>query len=240
MTLTRKDLSVISCHQISRSYRGREVVHEVTFDVPAGQVTGLLGPNGAGKTTVLKGLLGLTTMSAGTIAQAEAPDRGFDRLVGSALDIAGFRAESRIRDVAQSYLTRLGADDDPVELLERVGLTDVRQRVGTLSQGMRQRLRVAMAVAGRPQVLVLDEPLNGLDPGGILWLRHLLRDHVDAGGAVLFSTHLLNEAERIVDRIVVLDHGRVLASGPVSTVVPAGTGLEECFFALTTTGVNHD
>lgn len=234
MIEVRKELPVISCHQISKSYAGRRVLSDVTLDVPTGLVTGLLGPNGAGKTTILKGLLGLTTMDEGTITAPDQRADGFDRTVGAALDICGFRSEMRLRDIVGSTLIRLGVSNtDPAPLLDRVGLTDHRQRVGSISQGMRQRLRVAMALAGRPQLLILDEPLNGLDPAGIVWLRHLIRGHADRGGAVLFSTHLLNEAEKIVDRVVVLSHGEVLASGSLENHLKGDQTLEDFFFGLT-------
>ncbi len=227
---------MISCHGLRKSYRGRAVVDEVSFDVPAGQITGLLGPNGSGKTTTLKGILGLTRMDAGQVVVDTSGARlSCRRPMGAALDITGFRRETRIGDVVRVAALRYGHRVDSTSVLQQVGLTDPRQRVATLSLGMTQRLRLAMALLVPPCVLVLDEPLNGLDPQGIRWLRSVLREHADAGGAVLFSSHLLNEAEQIVDRVVILDAGRVRAQGPLSQIVGDGR-LEDSFFATTGPG----
>lgn len=226
---------MISCHHLRKSYRKRLVVDDVSFDVPAGQITGLLGPNGSGKTTILKGVLGLTRMDSGdVIIDPSAAEMGCERPVGASLDITGFRGETRIHDVIEVCAIRHGRPINPDQLLNHVGLTDTRQRVATLSLGMIQRLRIAMALVLPPCVLVLDEPLNGLDPQGVRWFRSLLRGHADRGGAVLLSSHLLNEAERIVDKVVVIEHGVVRAEGPLSSYVGPGSTLEDAFFATTT------
>jgi ABC-2 type transport system ATP-binding protein len=225
---------MISCHHLRKTYGRRTVVDDVSFDVPAGQITGLLGPNGSGKTTILKGILGLTRMDGGEIVvDPSTMDVTCGRPVGASLDITGFRREMRLRDVVRGAGMRHGRDVDADALLRHVGLTDPRQRVGTLSLGMTQRLRIAMALVVPPCVLVLDEPLNGLDPQGIRWFRGLLREHADAGGAVLLSSHLLNEAERIVDKVVVIDGGVVRAEGPLTSYVGPGSTLEDSFFATT-------
>ena len=218
---------MLSCHDLTKSYRGRTVLDHVTFDVQAGAVTGLLGPNGAGKTTLLKILLGLTSPDAGTVVRP-------DGAIGSALDIAGFRKEMTVASVLRTEAVRRGLQDVDVDaLVERVGLPRPRQRVSTLSLGMTQRLRVAMALLGEPWALVLDEPLNGLDPQGIRWLRRLMRSEADRGVAVLVSSHLLNESEQIVDDIVILAHGRVAAEGTRAALLPDGGTLEDYFFQLT-------
>lgn len=224
---------MISCHGLRKAYGSTLAVDDVSFDVPVGQVTGLLGPNGSGKTTILKGILGLTDMEGDIVVDPSAAGGGARRAIGAALDITGFRREMRIRDVVTTTAIRLGERVDADAALARVGLTEPRQRVGTLSLGMTQRLRIAVALVVQPAALVLDEPLNGLDPQGIRWVRSLLTEHVEGGGAVLFSSHLLNEAEKIVDRVVVLQHGSVVAEGPLASFAAPGTSLEDAFLAST-------
>ncbi|MGP7960641.1 ABC transporter ATP-binding protein [Sanguibacter sp. A247] len=219
---------MLSCHELTKTYRGRRVLDAASLEARPGAVTGLLGPNGAGKTTLLKIVLGLTTPDSGQVRRPVEP-----AAVGSALEVAGFRRESRLGAVLAAAATRRGLTVDVTGLLERVGLPDPRQRVSTLSLGMTQRLRVAMALLGQPELLVLDEPLNGLDPQGIRWLRGVMRAEADRGTAVLVSSHLLNEAEHIVDDIVVLDRGRVAAQGPRNHLLPDGQRLEDFFFRLT-------
>lgn len=225
---------MISCHGLRKTYGAVRAVDDVSFDVPLGQVTGLLGPNGSGKTTILKGILGLTDVEGRIVVDPSAAGSGARRAVGAALDITGFRKEMRIRDVITATAIRLGEEVDADAALDRVGLPDPRQRVGTLSLGMVQRLRIAVALVVPPAALILDEPLNGLDPQGIRWVRSLLADHVERGGAVLFSSHLLNEAEKIVDRVVVLQHGALVAEGPLASFARPGTSLEDAFFSTTT------
>lgn len=228
---------MISCHQLRKSYGHRVVVDDVSFDVPSGQITGLLGPNGSGKTTILKAILGLTSVEGSVVVDPRMAAAGSARRpVGASLDITGFRKEMRLRDVVRAAGMRHAERVDPEALLRRVGLTDPAQRVGTLSLGMTQRLRIAMALVVPPAGLILDEPLNGLDPAGIRWLRQLLRDHVDRGGAVLFSSHLLNEAERIVDKVVIIEHGTVKAEGQLGAFTGDGASLEDAFFATTSAG----
>lgn len=220
---------MLSCHELSKTYRGRRVLDGVTFDVQAGAVTGLLGPNGAGKTTLLKIILGLTTPDTGKVVRPSGTGA-----VGSALDIAGFRKEMTVGAVLATEAVRRGLAGIDVEaMVDRVGLPRSRQRVSTLSLGMTQRLRVAMALLGEPGALVLDEPLNGLDPQGMRWLRRLMRAEADRGVAVLVSSHLLNEAEHIVDDIVILAGGRVAAEGTRDSLLPDGEALEDYFFQLT-------
>lgn len=226
---------MISCHALSKSYGRKRVVHHATFDVPAGRITGLLGPNGSGKTTILKAILGLTSASGQVVVEPDPEAMTWaSRPVGVAMDITGFRQELRLGDTLRAIGLRHGVQVDAKALLERVGLPDPAQRVGTLSLGMTQRLRIAAALAVPPAALILDEPLNGLDPEGIRWMRRLLREHADRGGAVLFSSHLLNEAERIVDDVVLIHRGHVIANRALGEFVPDGSTLEDQFFAETT------
>ena len=190
-------------------------VDDLSFTVPAGRVTGFLGPNGAGKTTTLRMLLGLVHATSGTATFDGTPYPDLAdplRRVGAVLEATSFHPGRRA--IHHLRMVALGAHLPPEraeEVLELVGLADVaRRRVGGFSLGMRQRLELATALLGDPQVLILDEPANGLDPQGILWLRTFLRHQAAAGRAVLISSHLLSEMEETVDEVVILASGRLV------------------------------
>ncbi|MFE9631875.1 ABC transporter ATP-binding protein [Streptomyces sp. NPDC006463] len=229
---------MIVCRDLAKDYGTGRVVDGVSFHVPAGSVTALLGRNGSGKTTTLRMLLGLTTPTAGTALVDGVPYRELvspARVVGAAItDVPGHPALSvraQLRLVARS----LGMPGTAVdEVLDTVGLADARnKKIGALSLGMRQRLSLGCALVGSPRVLVLDEPANGLDPDGIRWLRSFLRSFADDGGAVLVSSHSLDEIERTADNAVVLNRS-VRYSGTISSLV-AGEhreSLEEAFHSV--------
>jgi ABC-2 type transport system ATP-binding protein len=205
-------------------------VKEVGAVALPGQVTGLLGPNGAGKTTTLRMLLGLVEPTAGTATfsgrrYSELTDPA--RKVGALLEASGFHpgrtALTHLRIVATAARLPRQA---PERVLEEVGLAgDARRRVGAFSLGMRQRLGLATAMLGDPSVLVLDEPTNGLDPPGVLWLRGYLRRLADEGRTVLLSSHLLSEVELIADHVLVLANGKLLRSSTLAELrSEAGVG----------------
>ncbi|WP_436530813.1 ABC transporter ATP-binding protein [Actinoplanes sp. HUAS TT8] len=205
---------MIETIDLTKAYRRVRAVDGVTFTARPGRVTGFLGLNGSGKTTTLRMLLGLTRPTSGT---ALINGRPFGELknplreVGAVLEqgIAHPGQSGRAHLIGQAMLA--GASRARVNmLLEAVGLAGAdRQRTGDYSLGMRQRLAMATALLGEPQVLVLDEPANGLDPEGIVWLRELLRAHADAGGTVLISSHLLAELAQLIDDVVIIANGRV-------------------------------
>ena len=216
----------------------RTVLSEVTFQALPGRVTGFLGPNGAGKSSTLRILLGLDRPTGGTALIDGRPYRTLRdplRTVGSMLDGSGAHRSRTARNhlawVARSNgipAHRVGA------VLEQVGLADAgRTRVSTFSLGMGQRLGLATALLGEPGTLVLDEPVNGLDPEGIRWIRGLLRQHADAGGTVLLSSHLMSEVAEIADDLVVIASGRIVAAGPLAEVTAGYATLEDAFFGLT-------
>ncbi|ACU36348.1 ATP-binding cassette domain-containing protein [Actinosynnema pretiosum subsp. pretiosum] len=216
---------------------GRFVVRELGFRVGAGRVTAFLGPNGAGKSTTLRVLLGLDRADSGRALVRGVPYARLRwplRVVGAVLEDGAHPARSgrgHLGWVARSNGIALSRVS---EVLGVAGLSDFGGvRVGAYSLGMRRRLAVACALLGEPEVLVLDEPLNGLDPEGIRWLRRVVREFADSGGAVLLSSHLVAEAEAVADDVVVVDRGRLVASGTVAEVVGARGSLEEAFFALT-------
>ena len=214
------------------------VLSDVTFQALPGRVTGFLGPNGAGKSSTLRILLGLDRPTGGTALIDGRPYRTLRdplRTVGSMLDGSGAHRSRTARNhlawVARSNgipAHRVGA------VLEQVGLADAgRTRVSTFSLGMGQRLGLATALLGEPGTLVLDEPVNGLDPEGIRWIRGLLRRHADAGGTVLLSSHLMSEVAEIADDLVVIASGRIVAAGPLAEVTAGYATLEDAFFGLT-------
>lgn len=228
----------IVCKDLTKVYGSRRVVDDVSFEVQAGSVTALVGRNGSGKSTTLRMLLGLTTPTAGSALINGVPYRDLPapaRVVGAATtDVPGHPAltvRAQLRLVAHS----LGVPGTAVdEVLDTVDLTDAaRRKIGALSLGMRQRLSLGCALLGSPSVLVLDEPANGLDPDGIRWLRSFLRGFASDGGAVLVSSHSLDEIERTADDVVVLSH-RVRYSGTISALMAHEhrASLEEAFHSV--------
>ena len=231
-------MATIQIHGLVKRFGPVTAVDGLSFDVMPGTVTGFLGPNGAGKTTTLRILLGLVTPDAGTATIDGRPYRDLPdplHAVGAVLEAAGFHPGRTAR--AQLKIQALAADADPSrveDVLDLVGLAGAAdRRVGGFSLGMRQRLGLATALLADPEVLILDEPANGLDPEGVRWLRGLLRGFAAEGGTVLVSSHLLAEVAQTVDSVVIVDHGRLVAQGPVAELTAGGAGLEETFFQLT-------
>ncbi len=221
--------AVLSLRGLSKRFGPVLAVDDLTFEVESGSVTGFLGPNGAGKTTSLRALLGLVTPTAGTATVFGRPYRELPdptRRVGAALEASGFhpgrRAIDHLRITALAAgipVARAGA------ALVEVGMeTAADRRVGGFSLGMRQRLALAVALLGQPEVLVLDEPGNGLDPEGIHWLRGFLRAHADRGGTVLISSHVLSEVAQTVDNVVIVAGGRLVASSTLADLVRRTSG----------------
>ncbi|HEY6605581.1 MAG TPA: ATP-binding cassette domain-containing protein [Gaiellaceae bacterium] len=220
---------MIETQNLTKRFGGRIVVDDVSFRAEPGTVTGFLGPNGAGKTTTLRIISGLSDPDAG---QATVLGRSFRELpnpgrrVGILLDAAAQHGGRRGREALAVSAQMMGVDGQRVErLLDFVGLdrSATRKRVRHYSLGMRQRLGIAHALLGDPQVLIFDEPANGLDPTGMRWMRELLRDFADRGGTVLLSSHLLLEVEALADRLVIIDRGRIVAQGTRAELL-SGTG----------------
>lgn len=225
---------MISIEHVTKTFghhtrRHHRAVDDVSFVCPPGSVTGFLGPNGAGKSTTLRILTGLASPDSGQatiggVAYRDIPNPA--RQVGVLLDASAQHAGRTGAEVLRLGALTMGLPATRVsELFDLVGLSarEARRRVRDYSLGMRQRLGIAHALLGDPAVLVLDEPVNGLDPAGIHWMRRLLRHHADRGGTVLLSSHLLREVEAIADQIVVIGGGRVVASGPAAELL-AGEG----------------
>nr|WP_026181070.1 ABC transporter ATP-binding protein [Demetria terragena] len=218
---------MIEVKNLTRTYGSYTAVDDVSFTVRPGQVTGFLGPNGAGKSTCMRMMVGLTPPSAGTATvlgrpYQELPNPG--RHVGVLLDASAQHSGRSGREVLSLAATVMGLPKERVtEMLAVVGLSEVEadRRVGGYSLGMRQRLGIAYALMGDPQVLVLDEPANGLDPAGIRWMRSLLRGYAEEGGTVFLSSHLLHEIEVIADDLLVIGRGKIVASGTKAELMSA-------------------
>jgi len=223
---------------LTKEYGGVTVVDDVSFIAEPGRVTCFLGPNGAGKTTTLRMLLGLVTPSAGVARIGRSRYGEIERpvlTVGALLEASGAHEGRTGRDHLRVLCRAAGLPLSRAdEVLDAVGLAQVGGRpVHGYSLGMRQRLGMAAALLGDPQVLILDEPGNGLDPAGIRWTRDLLRALAASGRTVLVSSHQLAEVEQLADDLVVIAAGRVVASGTLESVIGAHAGLEEAFMELT-------
>ncbi len=218
---------MIKVESLTKKYGAFTAVDDVTFAARPGRVTGFLGPNGAGKSTTMRIIVGLTPAGSGTAEisgrrYADLPNPGLE--VGVLLDASAQHAGRTGREILTIAAQTMGLPRRRVdEMLERVSLTptEAGRRVRNYSLGMRQRLGIATALLGEPEVLILDEPANGLDPAGIRWMRDLLRGYADQGGTVLLSSHLLHEIEVIADDLVVIGQGRIVAQGTKAELLAA-------------------
>jgi ABC-2 type transport system ATP-binding protein len=221
--------AMIVAEGLTKRYGGRIAVENAGFRCEPGTVTGFLGPNGAGKSTTLRMICGLTPPNAGHATVLGVPYARLTnpgRQVGVLLDASAQHAGRTGREALGVSAQLMGVDRARIpELLTKVGLdrAAARKRVRQYSLGMRQRLGLAHALLGDPEVLILDEPANGLDPEGMRWMRGLLRDFADHGGTVLLSSHLLREVEATADQLVIIGNGRIVAQGSRDELL-AGTG----------------
>jgi ABC-2 type transport system ATP-binding protein len=216
-------MTAISVHGLVKRFGGVVAVDDLSFEVRPGTLTGFVGPNGAGKTTTLRMILGLVRPTAGIALVGGVPYARLDRPahhVGAVLEASGFHPGRTARDHLRVLAGPSGIPTSRVDdVLSEVELSaSARRRVGGFSLGMRQRLGLAGALLGDPDVLILDEPTNGLDPAGVHWLRGFLRDRVDGGGTVLVSSHLLAELALSADSVVIIKDGRLVTQGPVAEI----------------------
>src|SRR5690242_10060459 len=232
----------ISVDRLAKRYGSHDAVRDVSFSVRRGAVVGFLGPNGAGKTTTLRVLLGLVQPTAGSALLGGSryvdladPSRHIGAMIDPTVGHPGRTARNHLRVLASAM--RVG-DRRVDDVLDRVGLAHAAgRRIGGFSQGMRQRLGLAGALLGDPEVLVLDEPGNGLDPQGIRWLRDLLRSLAAEGRAVLVSSHVLAEVAQTVDDVVVISRGQTITQAPLGELLTArpGSTLEDIYLEPTGT-----
>ncbi|MFE6966511.1 ABC transporter ATP-binding protein [Agromyces sp. NPDC057679] len=219
---------MITATALTKRYGQKTAVNDITFSVRPGQVTGFLGPNGAGKSTTMRMIVGLDRPSAGTVTvggKAYAEHRAPLHEVGALLDAkavhTGRTAENHLLAMAATH----GIGKRRVrEVIELTGLESVaRKRVGGFSLGMGQRLGIAAAMLGDPSTLILDEPVNGLDPEGVLWVRQFVRHLASEGRTVFLSSHLMSEMAQTADHLIVLGRGEIIADAPVADIIDGGT-----------------
>ena len=230
-------MTIIQAHGLTKNYGSVRAVDDLSFSVDRGSVTGFLGPNGAGKTTTLRMLLGLVAPDAGTATidghvYADLPEPL--HLVGAVLEASSFHPGRTARDHLRIQALAAAAHPSRIdEVLDLVQLTAAAgRRIGGFSLGMRQRLGLATALLADPEILILDEPANGLDPEGVHWLRGLLCGFAAEGGTVLVSSHMLAETAQTVDSVVIIDHGRLVTQSPLASLTAHGD-LEDAFLQLT-------
>jgi ABC-2 type transport system ATP-binding protein len=234
-------MTELALRGLTKKYGDVIAVDNLSADIRGGMVTGFLGPNGAGKTTTLRILLGLARPTSGTALIDGLAYRNLSkpaRRVGAVLDAGAFHPGRSGRNALRVLATaaglpmaRVDAVLDAVELDHAAG-----RRIGGYSLGMRQRLALAAALLGEPDVLVLDEPTNGLDPQGVHWLRGFIRRYAADGGTVLVSSHQLAELTNTVDDVLIINHGRLVEHAPLSELTNANTSLESRFLELTREG----
>lgn len=220
-----------------KQYGKQKAVDNLTASIRAGRITGFLGPNGAGKSTALRCLVGLSAPSAGT---AQVFGVSYQELenplsrVGTVLDSRGFHPALTGKQNLRVMAAATGISDTRVdEVLELVELSDAAgKRMKNYSLGMKQRLALAGAILGDPEVLILDEPANGLDPAGIAWLRKFLRSRAEGGRTILVSSHQLAEMQNTVDDVLIINKGKLIAQGTMAELIGDGS-LEETFLRLT-------
>ncbi len=230
---------VIEARALTKHFGGLTAVDGLSFTVERGTITGFLGPNGAGKTTTLRMLLGLVTPSAGSALINGRRYRDLPQplhAVGAVLEAPGGHPGRTARSHLRIHAMIGNAPPQRLpQVLELTGLADAAdRRVGEFSLGMRQRLGLATALLCDPEILILDEPANGLDPEGVRWLRRLLRGLAAEGRTVLVSSHILAEVAQTVDNVIILDHGRLTAQTTLAQLTNGASGdLEEVFVRLT-------
>ena len=235
---------MIEVHELRKRYGPVRALDGMTFTVPPGRVTGFAGPNGAGKSTTMRVILGLDRPDSGTALVEGRPYRSLEHPllhVGSLLDAGALQPSRRARDhlrwlaLSQQLPTRRVG-----EVLQLTGLAAVAgRRAGGYSLGMRQRLGVAAALLGDPPVLMFDEPFNGMDPEGIVWLRGFLRSLAAQGRTVLVASHLMRELQDAADHVIVVGHGRVIADSAVAGLVGRWGSLEDAYLSLTSDAVDY-
>ena len=229
---------MIEVRNLTKTYGAVTAVDDLTVTIRPGRVTGFLGPNGAGKSTTMRAIVGLDRPDSGEVligGRRHADDPAPLHTVGALLDARAFHPGRSARTHLQALAATNGIGRHRVEeVLDVVGLRDVaHRRAGGFSLGMGQRLGIAAALLGDPEVVLLDEPVNGLDPEGIRWIRELLRGLAAEGRTVFVSSHLIAEMALTADRLVVIGRGRLLAETTVAALAAGADSLEDAFLRLT-------
>ncbi|MHB1289898.1 ABC transporter ATP-binding protein, partial [Georgenia sp.] len=219
---------MIEAENLTKRYGSKTAVDGISFTIAPGTVTGFLGPNGAGKSTTMRMIVGLDKPSSGSVIVNGLPyarHRSPLREVGVLLDAkavhTGHSARSHLRTMAATHAISPTRVDEVIEMTGLAGVA--RKRVGGFSLGMGQRLGIASAMLGDPRTLILDEPVNGLDPEGVMWVRNLVRYLADEGRTVFLSSHLMSEMAQTADHLLVIGKGRIITAGPVQDVIDSAT-----------------
>ena len=231
-------MTEVAARGLTKTFGRVTAVRDMTFTAQAGTITGFLGPNGSGKTTTLRMTLGLIRPTGGQALIGGVPYTSLPRprrQVGALLEATGFHPGRRARDHLRVLAAAERIPDRRVdEVLGQVGLAGAAdRRVRGFSLGMRQRLGIAAALLGDPEVLLLDEPANGLDPAGIAWLRGLLRGLAAEGRTIVLASHLLSEITQTVDHVVIVSAGQLRFAGPLRAIGETNEALESAFLNLT-------
>ena len=220
---------MIEAFELTKRYGDKTAVDHISFTIPPGSVTGFLGPNGAGKSTTMRMIVGLDRPTSGSVtvngkpyAQHRSPLAEVGVLLDAKAVHTGRSARSHLRTMAATHGISTKRVDEVIEMTGLAGVA--RKRVGGFSLGMGQRLGIASAMLGDPRTLILDEPVNGLDPEGVQWVRHLVRRLAEEGRTVFLSSHLMSEMAQTADQLLVIGRGRIITSGPVREVIDAAIG----------------
>jgi len=228
----------IEIRNVTKTYKDGDILKNVSFTAEEGEVTAFLGPNGAGKSSTLRILLGLDRPSLGTALIGGKKYCDIERpllTVGASFDGVGAPSDRTVFQHLKIAAASNGIDF--FRISEVLSITDIEHKryskISNLSLGEGQRLGIATALLGNPQYLILDEPTNGLDPGGIRWFRNFIREQASTGKTVLLSSHILSEVEAITDKVVFIDKGSIIASGTLHNIMNGFDNLEEVFFHLT-------
>ena len=220
---------MIEAHELTKRYGDTTAVHSLSFTIAPGTVTGFLGPNGAGKSTTMRMIMGLDRPTSGTVTvngkpyrQHRAPLREVGALLEASAVHPGRSARSHLRSMAATHNIKASRASEVIEMTGLAGVAT--KRVGGFSLGMGQRLGIAAALLGDPRTLILDEPVNGLDPEGVQWVRQLVRALAAEGRTVFLSSHLMSEMSQTADQLLVIGRGRIIAAGPVQQVIDRAPG----------------
>jgi ABC-2 type transport system ATP-binding protein len=219
---------MIEARNLTKTYGAKTAVDSISFTVHPGRVTGFLGPNGAGKSTTMRMILGLDTPTGGTVTVNGRPYAQHRSPLAEAGALLDAKAVHTSRNAYNHLLALAATHSIPAgrvrDVIEMTGLTAVaKKRVGGFSLGMGQRLGIAAALLGDPQTVILDEPVNGLDPEGVLWVRNLARQLAAENKTVFLSSHLMSEMSQTADHLIVIGRGRIIADAPIKDVLEAGT-----------------
>lgn len=231
----------IQVQNVSKHYGKKQILKHISFEAKKGRITAFLGPNGAGKSTTLRILLGLDSSSDGLALIDGKPYAQWNnplKKVGACFDGVGAPNDRTVYQHLHIIAASNGIPKSRIsEVTEITGIAHkTKSKIGSLSLGEGQRLGIAAALLGDPQFLILDEPTNGLDPGGIRWFRSFVRQQAKSGKTVLLSSHMLSEVETITDDVVIIHHGEIVAQDTLGKIMDKLPSLEELFFSLTDGG----